>query len=66
MWWVALTVLAALFWLGRIGWIKLAALVAFPFLLYQISTWQLGEGMYLPIGGILLSGCVRLSCAHAL
>jgi class 3 adenylate cyclase/CHASE2 domain-containing sensor protein len=50
-----LTLLAALFWLGRIGWIKLAALVVFPFLLFQFSTWQLGEGMYLPIGGILLS-----------
>jgi adenylate cyclase len=50
-----LTLLAALFWLGRIGWFKLAALVAFPFLLFLFSTWQLGEGMYLPIGGILLS-----------
>jgi class 3 adenylate cyclase/CHASE2 domain-containing sensor protein len=51
-----LTLIAALFWLGRIGWIKFAALVAFPFVLFQISSWQLGEGMYLPIGGILISG----------
>jgi class 3 adenylate cyclase/CHASE2 domain-containing sensor protein len=51
----ALTVLAALFWLGRLGWIKLAALVAFPVLMWQISSWQLGEGMYLPIGGILFA-----------
>ena len=50
-----LTLIAALFWLGRMSWIKLAALAAFPFLLYQISAWQLGEGVYLPIGGILLS-----------
>ena len=53
---VALTLLAALFWLGRFGWIKLAALVAFPFLMFQISAWQLGQGMYLPVGGILFSG----------
>lgn len=52
----ALTVLAALFWLGRIGWVKLAVLVAFPFLLLLFSTWQLGQGLYLPVGGILLSG----------
>ena len=50
-----LTLFAALFWLGRIGWIKLAALVAFPFLLFLFSTWQLGQGMYLPIGGIVIS-----------
>jgi adenylate cyclase len=51
----ALTVFVALFWLGRISWFKLAALVAFPFLLYQFSLWQLGQGMYLPVGGIMLS-----------
>jgi adenylate cyclase len=51
-----LTLLAALFWLGRISWIKLAALIVFPFLLFQISTWQLGQGLYLPIGGIVISG----------
>ncbi|MBU1425622.1 MAG: adenylate/guanylate cyclase domain-containing protein [Gammaproteobacteria bacterium] len=52
----ALTLLAAFFWLGRIGWIKLAALVAFPVLLWLFSTWQLERGMYWPIGGIVLSG----------
>jgi len=52
----ALTLLAALFWFGRISWIKLAALAAFPILLYQFAAWQLGQGLYLPIGGILLSG----------
>ena len=61
-----LTLLAALFWLGRVSWIKLAALIAFPFLLYQISAWQLGEGLYLPIGGIVVLCCVRFLCAHAL
>ena len=53
---LALTLLAGLFWLGRIGWLKLAALVAFPFVLLLLSTWLLGQGMYLPIGSILLSG----------
>jgi adenylate cyclase len=52
----ALTLLAALFWLGRFGWIKFATLVAFPLLMFQFATWQLDQGMYLPIGGILLSG----------
>lgn len=52
----ALTLFAAFFWLGRIGWIKLAALVAFPVVLWLFSSWQLGRGMYLPIGGIVLSG----------
>jgi adenylate cyclase len=45
-----------LFWMGRIGWFKLAALIAFPCLLLLYSTWQLGEGYFLPIGGIFLSG----------
>lgn len=60
----ALTLLAALFWLGRVGWIKLAVLVVFPFLMFQLAEWQMGRGIYLPIGGILLSGafafCARL------
>jgi hypothetical protein len=42
----ALTVLAALFWLGRIGWLKLAALIAFPCLLLMYSTWQLGRDLF--------------------
>lgn len=52
----ALTVLAALFWLGRVSWLKLGVLVAFPLLLVLITTWLLGQGTYLPIGSILLSG----------
>jgi adenylate cyclase len=51
-----LTMLAALFWLGRIGWIKLAAILSFPFLLLLLSTWLLGQGGYLPVGSIFLSG----------
>ncbi|MBI5891437.1 MAG: adenylate/guanylate cyclase domain-containing protein [Nitrosomonadales bacterium] len=51
-----LTVLAALFWLGRFSWVKLAALIAFPFLMFQISAWQLGAGLYLPVGGIVYAG----------
>lgn len=53
---LVLTLLAALFWLGRVGWLKLVALAVFPFLLLLVSTWQLGQGMFLPIGGILFSG----------
>lgn len=51
-----LTLLAALFWIGRMGWLKLLGLAVFPFTLILFSTWQLGQGWYLPIGGILLSG----------
>jgi class 3 adenylate cyclase len=53
---LALMFLAALFCFGRSGWLKLAALLAFPFLLLAFSTWQLGQGWFLPVGGILLSG----------
>lgn len=53
---LCLTLLAALFWMGRVGWLKLLALAAFPVLLLLLSTWQLGMGWYLPIGGILFSG----------
>lgn len=52
---ISLALLAALFWLGRTGWIKLVALCAFPFMVYLFSTWQLQQGIYLPIGGILIS-----------
>ena len=51
-----LTLLATLFWLGRIGWLKLAALFSFPFLLLLASTWLLEQGIFLPVGGMLLSG----------
>jgi adenylate cyclase len=53
---LVLTLFAALFWLGRIGWLKLVALLAFPILLLLSATWLLEQGMFLPIGGILLSG----------
>jgi adenylate cyclase len=53
---VVLTLLAALLWLGRIGWVKLAVLAIFPFLIFLIADWLLDRGLYLPAGGILLSG----------
>lgn len=53
---VALTLLAALFWMGSIGWIKLGVLAAFPILVFQLAAWQMDMGVYLPTGGILVSG----------
>lgn len=53
---LVLTLLPALFWLGRVGWLKLAALAVFPLLLLFSSTWLLGQGVFLPIGAILFSG----------
>lgn len=50
-----LTLLSALLWLGRIGWTKIAILATLPPLVLFFSTWQLGQGVYLPIGGILFS-----------
>jgi class 3 adenylate cyclase/CHASE2 domain-containing sensor protein len=51
-----LTLLAALFWLGRVGWWKLAALAVFPVLWLSSSTWLLGQGVFVPIGGMLFAG----------
>lgn len=53
---LVLTLLSALFWLGRTGWIKIAILATLPPSVLLFSTWQLGQGMYLPVGGILFSG----------
>ncbi|OIQ96363.1 adenylate cyclase 1 [mine drainage metagenome] len=53
---LALALLATLFWLGRTGWLKLVVLFAFPLLLVSASTWLLEQGIYVPIGTILLSG----------
>ena len=50
-----LTLLAAVFWLGRINWLKLVAIVAFPFLLLLLTTGMLTHGVYLPIGSIFLA-----------
>lgn len=52
---LCLTLLAALFWFGRVGWLKLVALVTLPLLLLSFSTWLLGRGWYLPVGGILFT-----------
>lgn len=53
---LVLTLLAVLFWSGRIGWLKFSALAAFPFVLFLLSIFLLRQGIYLPIGSILLSG----------
>ncbi len=52
---LATTLLAAVFWFGRSGWLKLGIALAFPFLLLSVATLLLGKGMFLPVGGILLS-----------
>jgi adenylate cyclase len=55
--WVTLIMVfaAALFWIGRSGWVKLLALAAMPLVLGLGSTWLLGQGVYLPLGAVLLS-----------
>lgn len=67
---LASMLLAALFWLGRIGWLKLAALFVFPFLLLLLSTVLLGRGWYLPVGGVFFAGlfafCARMAYEGAL
>lgn len=52
----SLALVAALLWLGRSGWIKLAIFAVFPFVIWLLSTWMLRNGIYLPLGAILLSG----------
>jgi adenylate cyclase len=53
---LVLTLFSALFWLGRIGWLKFAVLAAFPIVLFLLSVWLLEQGIYLPIGNLLLAG----------
>jgi len=55
--WIALCMMfaAALFWVGRSGWLKLLALAVLPVMLGLFSTWLLGQGVYLPLGSVLLS-----------
>ncbi len=53
---VSLSLLAALLWLGRTGWLKLGLLVVSPIVLWLLATWLLGSGIYMPLGAILLSG----------
>jgi adenylate cyclase len=53
---VCLTFAAALFWLGRSGWIKLAVFAVSPIALWLLAIWMLGIGIYLPLGGMLLAG----------
>jgi len=53
---VSLALAAALLWLGRSGWIKLAIFAVTPIALWLLAIWLLGIGIYLPLGNILLSG----------
>lgn len=53
---LSLALAAALLWLGRTGWAKLAIFAALPVVLWLLSGWLLGNGIYLPLGNILLSG----------
>lgn len=53
---VCLTLAAALFWLGRTGWIKLVVFAVTPVALFLLATWLLGRGIYLPLGSLLLAG----------
>ena len=51
-----LALASALFWLGRSGWIKLAALVVTSVVFWLLAAWMLASGIYLPLGGMLISG----------
>ncbi|MDH2916257.1 MAG: adenylate/guanylate cyclase domain-containing protein, partial [Gallionella sp.] len=51
-----LSLLATVLWFARLHWYKFVALVVFPFALLAYSTWLLSQSVYLPVGGILLSG----------
>ena len=55
--WIALCMVfaAALFWIGRSGWVKLLVLAALPLVLGLFSTWLLTQGVYLALGTVLLS-----------
>lgn len=53
---VGLALLAAFFWMGRSGWIKVAVLALFPVAAWLLSVVLLGKGMFLPLGEILISG----------
>jgi class 3 adenylate cyclase len=53
---LALSLLATVLWFARLRWYKFVALFVFPVALLAYSTWLLGHTVYLPVGGILLSG----------
>lgn len=53
---LALSLFATVFWFARLRWYKFVALFVFPVALLAYSTWLLGHTVYLPVGGILLSG----------
>lgn len=47
-WLLALALLPAVFWWGRSGWLKAAALAAFSLVMLAVSTLRLWQGLYLP------------------
>jgi class 3 adenylate cyclase/CHASE2 domain-containing sensor protein len=53
---VALALAAALFWFGGLGWNKYCLFAAFLIGMPVLSTLQLWQSHYLPVGGIVLSG----------
>lgn len=53
---LTLSLLATVLWFARLHWYKFAVLVGFPVALLAYSTWLLTHSIYLPVGGILLSG----------
>lgn len=53
---LAFSLLSTVLWFARLHWYKFVALVVFPVVLLAYSTWLLGQSVYLPVGGILLSG----------
>lgn len=57
--------MAALFWLGRGGIVKIALFAAFAAGVLAFSTLQLWQSRYLPVGGILLSGALAFTVRFA-
>lgn len=55
---LALTLVAALFWFGRPGWLKSGLFSVFLIGIPAFSVLQLWQSHYLPVGGILFSGLI--------
>lgn len=54
-WVLVLTLLAALFWFGRVGLLKATLFLALPLFALAYSSIQLWYGLYLPVGSMLLA-----------
>lgn len=55
---LALMLASALFWFGRLGWIKGGLFGLFLIGVPMLSTLQLWQSHYLPVGGMLMSGLI--------